>query len=314
MDAHQYMAQNMEELSPYREILLCEILNSFVEFWAGEVDSPKSPSPLLPKFFQTVSEVLPEPRFSGQPQYDEETIGAFRNMWFACIIHGILPNSKWVRTYSRVLRKVAANSPLLAPESVTNDFDADLELNPVLNRIKERNVLDRLKEGKFHSLKALEEDLMRQLPSHASEIRRFDTPKLVFTAAVMLVESLRSENGNCSLALDYFDHPNLQKSDACGVLMTIVENVHQIFLDTLRGNSFEMTGVALGQRELRELLIRCCDPVPTVQTLAAKCCNRLITSFPALLCFEKTTYVLLELLTLLWDGCLSQETDLVLLH
>jgi phosphatidylinositol 4-kinase A len=302
MDAHQFMARNMEEVSPYREILLTEILNALIEFWASQLDTSQTPDPLLPKYFETVAAVLPEPRFEGLPTYDQETVTAFRNMWFACVIHGVHPNSTWVRAHAQVLRKVAANSPLLTLETATNDFDSDLELNPVLNRMK---------DIKHSSLRILEEELTKQLPSHQSELKNFDLPKLVFIGAVTLVETLRSENGKCSLVLDYFDDPNLEKSDASSIFKAIVENINRTFLESLRVNSFETAGVSLGQRELKELLIRCCDPVSTVQNLAQICCDRLISAFPALLCFEGTTYVLLELLTLLWQGCLSQETDLV---
>jgi len=297
------MARRMEEVSPYREILLTEILNALIEVWATENIPVTTPSPLLPKYFQTVATVLPVPRFEGLPTYAEETVTAFRNMWFACVIHGVHPNSKWVQMNATVLRKVAANSPLLTLENMTNDFDADLELNPVLNRII---------EGKHHpNHRALEEELIKLFPSHQSEIKAFDYSKLVFIGAVTLVETLRSEHGKCSLVLDYFDDANLEKSDASQTLKTVVDHALKCFVEVLRVNCFEPGFVAFGQRELRELLIRCCDPVPTVQTLAQRCCDKLISTFPALLCSETTTYVLLELLTLLWEGCLSQETDLV---
>ena len=302
MDAHQYMAKSMEEVSPYREILLTEILNALIEVYANNLDPIQQPNFLLLKYFQTLAEVLPEPRFEGLPVYAEETVTAFRNMWFACVIHGVHPNTKWVQTNASVLRKVAANSPLLTLESTTNDFDADLELNPVLNRMK---------EGKHPNLRGLEEELKKLFPNHASDIKNFDHSKLVFIGAVTLVETLRSESGRCSLVLDYFDDANLEKSDSSAILKSVVEHTMKTFLDLLRINSFEPSIIALGQRELKELLIRCCDPVLTVQSLAQKCCDRLISTFPALLCFEGTTYALLELLTLLWEGCLSQETDLV---
>ena len=303
MDAHQYMAKNMDEVCPYREILLAEILNALVEFWADDLDHAQTPNPLLPKYFKTVAQVLPEPRFEGLPTYTDETVTAFRNMWFACVIHGVHPNNKWVQTNAQVLRKVAANSPLLILESATNDFDSDLELNPVLNRVQ---------EGKHrHSLRALEEELTKLLPARQSDLKSFDSSKLVFIGAVTLVETLRSEGGRCSLVLDYFDDANLEKSDASGALKTVVENIIKTFLEVLRIGSFVPGVIAMGQRELRELLIRCCDPVPSVQNLAQRCCDRLISTFPALLCCEGTTYVLLELLTLLWEGCLTQETDLV---
>jgi phosphatidylinositol 4-kinase len=111
--------------------------------------------------------------------------------------------------------------------------------------------------------------------------------------------------------LDYFDDANLEKSDANGIMQGVVELCLKTFMGVLQVGSFDPQKTALGQRELRELLIRCCDVVPTVQNLAQKCCDRLISAFPELLCYEGTTYVLLELLTLLWEGCLSQETDLV---
>ena len=303
MDAHQYMAKNMDEISPYREILLTEILNALIEFWAVEFDQSQTPNPLLPKYFETVAQVLPEPRFEGLPTYTDETVTAFRNMWFACVIHGVHPNNKWVQINAQVLRKVAANSPLLTLESATNDFDSDLELNPVLNRMQ---------DGKHHpSLRPLEEQLTKLLPVHHSELKSFDLSKLVFIGAVTLVETLRSESGRCSLVLDYFDDANLEKSDASGTLKTVVEHIIKTFLEVLRIDSFVPRVIAMGQRELRELLIRCCDPVTSVQNLAQRCCDRLISTFPALLCCEGTTYVLLELLTLLWEGCLTQETDLV---
>jgi phosphatidylinositol 4-kinase A len=305
MEANQYMAGQFEETSPFREILLIEILNALIEFWANDPLQQQSqkPNPLLPKYFETVAQVLPEPRFEGLPTYTDETSVAFRNMWFACVIHGVYPEDKWVQTHSRVLRKVAANAPLLTLESTTNDFDSDLELNPVLNR---------LREGKHPSLRALQEQLMKLLPAHHSDIRGFDHSKLVFIGAVMLVETLRSESGRCSLVLDHFDDVNLEKSDASGTLKTVVDHILKSFLELLRINSFDPATTALGQRELRELLIRCCDPVPTVQNLAQTCADRMISAFPALLCSEKTTYVLLELLTLLWEGCLTQETDMVI--
>lgn len=302
MDAHQYMAGRLNEVSPYREILLIEVLTALIEFWAYESESSPTPHPLLPKYFETLSAVLPKPRFEGLPIYTEETVVAFRNMWFACIIHGVHPSSRWVRIHAEVLRKVAANSPLLTLESATNDFDADLELNPVLNRIN---------EAKHSTLRSLEDGLIKLLPSHHSEIKGFDLPKSAFVGAVALVETLRSESGRCSLVLDYFDDANLEKSNASGTLKTVVDQAMSTFLDVLRTNPFRSDKIAYGRRELRELLIRCCDPVPTVQALAQKCCDRLISAFPALLCCEATTYVLLELLTLLWEGCLSQETDLV---
>src|SRR5579859_7860863 len=304
MDAHKYMAHQIDETSPHREILLTEILTALVEVYTNGPDRHPTPSqpphPLLQKYFATLSSVLPAPRFDGRPAYTEETVIAFRNMWFACVIHGLHPNNRWVRDNATNLRRVAVNSPLLTLESTTNDFDADLELNPVLNRMK---------EGK-HNLRGLEEELIRLLPSHATDIRSFDPDKLVFIGAMTLVETLRSEAGTCSLALDYFDDPNLEKSDASATLRMVVEHTVKTFMELLRVRSYDPETIALGRRELRELLIRCCDPVPTVQILAQKCCDRLISAFPALLCFEGTTYVLLELLTLLWDGCLTQETDL----
>ena len=304
MEAHQYMAKCTEETSPFREILLVEILNALVEVHATHSEKYNAPNDLLVKYFHTLAMVLPEPRPDTLPIYADETVNAFRNMWFACVIHGVHLNSKWVRQNSTILQKVAANSPLLVLESATNDLDSDLELNPVLNRTS---------EGKQPSLRALEEELMKLFPSHSSAIRGCDYPKLVFLGAVTLVETLRSEGGRCSLVLDHFDNANLEKSDVNGVLKNVVDLCLQIFLDELRVKCFDPAMTALGQRELKELLIRCCDPVPTIQTLAQRCCDRLISTFPALLCHEGTTYVLLELLTLLWEGCLTQETDLVCL-
>jgi phosphatidylinositol 4-kinase A len=305
MDAHQYMAGQMDETCPHREILLTEILNGLVEVYASTSDKMPIPTHLLPKYFETLAKVLPEPRFDGLPMYADETASAFRNMWFAVVIHGVHPNNKFARKHAAVLRKIAANSPLLLLESATNNFEADLELNLVLNRTK---------EGKHPSLKPLEEGLTKLFPSNVADLRSFDSAMLVFVGTVTLVESLRSESGRCALVLDYFDNANLNKSEIHGIMKTIGDHCLKTFMEVLCVGSYEPEVIATGQRELKELLIRCCDPVCSVQVLAQRCCDRLISTYPALLCFEGTTYVLLELLTLLWEGCLSQETDLVSLR
>src|SRR5947209_627602 len=62
-------------------------------------------------------------------------------------------------------------------------------------------------------------------------------------------------------------------------------------------------------QQLKDIFVGCCHRVEKVQTISALCADRIIASIPSALCCRVSLFALLELLSLLWNGCLEAETD-----
>lgn len=62
-------------------------------------------------------------------------------------------------------------------------------------------------------------------------------------------------------------------------------------------------------QELRALLVCSTHRVPRTRDIAAKFLNRLIVSFPSLMCDQPFVFAILEVLTLLHQACLNEFVD-----
>lgn len=61
--------------------------------------------------------------------------------------------------------------------------------------------------------------------------------------------------------------------------------------------------------ELKKILVASCHRVSRARDLASKYLNRLINSFPSLMCDGPLVYAILDVLTLLRKGCEGEFTD-----
>lgn len=62
-------------------------------------------------------------------------------------------------------------------------------------------------------------------------------------------------------------------------------------------------------QELRVLLVGSTHRIEKARAVASKCLNRLITSFPSLMCDPPLVFAILEVLTLLRGACENEFND-----
>ena len=83
----------------------------------------------------------------------------------------------------------------------------------------------------------------------------------------------------------------------------------KIGIGELSRQAVEHSLPGLISQELRNLLVSGCHRVTVARTVAMKYLNRLITSFPSLMCDPPLVYAILEVLTLLRKACEGEYTD-----
>ncbi|QSL66410.1 hypothetical protein MERGE_000789 [Pneumocystis wakefieldiae] len=122
--------------------------------------------------------------------------------------------------------------------------------------------------GSQKDLNFLRETLSKALPSCAHEIRSASYSKTVYLSSVFLLETLRSSAGICSYTFAYLKNTNIKESDIATCISAIAHS------------------------QPRELALKCCDKV--------------ISSMPSVLCSQSVLYTLLESLSLLWYSCANE--------
>ncbi|KAF3906696.1 hypothetical protein ABW20_dc0110479 [Dactylellina cionopaga] len=124
-----------------------------------------------------------------------------------------------------------------------------------------------------------------------------------------VVHGFLRQKGDCSKILTYFVDPSFKHGDEATCMSSIAAEAITIYLRNVQQgnlNAFRAPHVA---RQLAEFFTGCCHRVEKVQYMAAVCADRIITAVPSALCQKSSMFTLLELLTLLWNGCLEAETD-----
>ncbi|KKA26037.1 hypothetical protein TD95_000324 [Thielaviopsis punctulata] len=304
MKARTYLSAHLERSSPlysvYWEYLLDSVIalgdvsrqdhtkDSDMQLAALEIGQLLRP---LAVFMSTSNPAL-------ATQEDDETFGLLRDAWFNIAVHGFLPSTERGKAYLSELRTMALYSPPLVAEQPGEKIESDIELNTVLRRAMSS-------EREASQKKSLAE----LLPSQSANIRGLSYRKVIFLQAVYLVESLRADAGDCTKALSYFVEPSMRKGDLSSPMEAITASVVEKYLaKTMHGSdpAFSASYVAT---QLASIFCSCCHRVERVQQAAFSCADRILRDVPSALCFRSSLFALLELLSLMWTGCLEAETD-----
>lgn len=228
---------------------------------------------------------------------DSQINSLFRNTWYNMVVHGFAQNSEWTQKYRTELEIIARSTPPLVSAESSNKIESDLELNTVLQR------------GSSHHNVNNQKDIMDSIAvSGHFDFKAIQYPKLMFLAASMLLESLRSSTGDCSKILLYFGDPGVRTGDTKRSMRNIsISTLKSYIRNVVKGESSVFTNdrVAL---QLKEMLRHCCHRVRAIQDQAFENCDILIRSVPSALCSDISLFTLLDLLTLLWKSCLDAET------
>lgn len=124
------------------------------------------------------------------------------------------------------------------------------------------------------------------------------------------MEQMRSGAGLTSSLVSYFVNESLNRDPG---LLACMESIAE---KVIRGCVTELNSLAAQQAlpeclsaELLSLLVGSTHRVAKAREIASKFLNRLISSFPSLMCDPPLVFAILEVLTLLRKACENEFTD-----
>lgn len=229
---------------------------------------------------------------------DEDIAHLLREAWYNIVVHGITPASSYGQQCAHELRIIAMLSKPLVTEDRADQFESEIELNTVLRRgMNAPHTAEQKKR------------LIALLPRCESDIRGLSYPKIIFLSAAYLVETLRSQAGNCSHILTYFLDPSLNGSAMENCMGAIADEVMSVYLKGTMGTPSQDNVAPKVAEQLAAMFTGCCNRISRVQQIAASCADKIVHHMPSALCQKSSLFALLELLTIMWTSCLEAELD-----
>ncbi|CEH18841.1 related to phosphatidylinositol-4-kinase [Ceraceosorus bombacis] len=251
-----------------------------------------------------------------------ELVSHFRNLWFLSVIFGVVTpgeqlaltgasrSSQTLRTgvlahalgdpspVAEALGTISLKTPALVPETSHNYVESDLEFNSVLKRDFSSAALDKQRKN----LSAL-------IPSHASEVSKLAFPQVTFLNTIYSLECTRSAMGHPTMILWYFINAGLNASSLAKPMEGIADQVINSFIKDLSQQVSEHKVQPRVSEEVKRLFVASCHRVEKVRSVSRRFLDRLIPTYPSLLCDQDVVVAMLEILTLLRQGCEGQWRD-----
>ncbi|GAC94301.1 hypothetical protein PHSY_001872 [Pseudozyma hubeiensis SY62] len=312
-----------------KEIFLVELLQLFAEKGMQlqtVASSGKSSAEELAELntdlatlLPAIAAVLEHKDIQPEVQPTTEMVSLFRNMWFLSVLFGFAsPNNirasvtadgnavsrpssaaeAQAEIVGKALSSISLKTPTLVPESAHNYLESDLEYNSVLKREFSNQTLDSQRKA-----------LSAVIPTHASDVRSFSYAQVTFLSTIYDLECLRSRMGRPSMVLSYFTNEGLNSSALVGAMQAIADKVIDFFIRDL---GTQVNRHLLDPRvanEVKSLMLGCCHRVAKVRQVSQSILNKLIYALPSLLCDQDVVTTMLEILTLLRDGCEAEYKD-----
>ncbi|KAI0064541.1 hypothetical protein BV25DRAFT_1930940 [Artomyces pyxidatus] len=258
---------------------------------------------------QLVSLLLPIDSLLSHADYNPqigtslELVSLFRNMWFLCTLFQFaVPDEKEVSATEwrrPALSRIAAKTPPLVSEADHDSLMSDVEFNSSIRLDYAHIVMP-----KHRAL------LAKLLQYHSTESRSMSPGQVILLLAMHDIESMRSAAGLVSSLLSYFTNNSLNSSPELNACMDAMaekvmkDAVHDL---SLQAREQSLPGELLN--ELQTLLIGSTHRVAKARVISSKYLNRLITSFPSLMCDPPLVFAILEVLTLLRRACENEYVD-----
>ncbi|KAG6376278.1 hypothetical protein JVT61DRAFT_2256 [Boletus reticuloceps] len=251
-----------------------------------------------------IEALLDHADFAPHLRATSELTNLFRNMWFLCVLFRFTTPGEEEREKSAMtwllpaLARIAMKTPCLVLENVS-DAVSDLEYRTVVRHEYAHLVL-----AKHRTY------LSRRISSSTSDLRSLTTGQVIFLLTMHDIETMRSAAGLPSSLVSYFTNPSLNKQNGLNVCMDAVAD------NVIRGCSADLNAQAADQAlpyhlssELCNLLVASTHRIARAREVASRYLNRLITSFPSLMCDSTLVYAILECLTLLRRACENEYLD-----
>ncbi|TRM58568.1 hypothetical protein BD626DRAFT_550606 [Schizophyllum amplum] len=241
--------------------------------------------------------------FHPESNVTPSVLSLFRSMWFLCILFQFTKvegedNSamQWLRP---ALARISAKTPALVVEESHDSVASDVEYNSVVRQEYAHTVINTHRNL-----------LTRYIGLRSHEIRSLSSGQIIFLLMMHDMESMRSAIGLVSPLVSYFTNDSLNRHPELSACMdSVAEKV-------VRGCTADLN-ISAGRQalpeclpsELRLLLVASTHRVAKARDVASKYLNRLLTSFPSLMCDPPLVFAILDVLTLLRRGCENEFTD-----
>ncbi|KAJ6618823.1 hypothetical protein B0H10DRAFT_2217316 [Mycena sp. CBHHK59/15] len=248
-----------------------------------------------------IDALLAHEDFNPQADAEASIISLFRNMWFLCILFGftsIEDDESAMEWQKPALSRIAAKTPSIVLEE-SHVVASEVEYNPVIRQDYAHTIISKHKSS-----------LTTHILLRASDIRSLSSGQIIFLLTMHDIESMRSAAGLTSSLVSYFINDDLNKHPGLSACMeSIAEKVIRGCVISLNTQAAQQALPECLSTELRTLLICSTHRIAKAREIAAKYLNRLITSFPSLMCDPPLVFAILEVLTLLRRACENEFTD-----
>ncbi|KAJ7172099.1 hypothetical protein C8R46DRAFT_1258016 [Mycena filopes] len=308
--AQTRLAQELDRRPELYEIYLVELLTLFADKGVAIQNLKISNHHVktddmieqLASLLLPIDALLAQEDFSPQLKAEPTIISLFRNMWFLCILFGFTSSEaedsamEWQKP---ALCRIAAKTPSTVLEESHDSVASNVEYNSVIRQDYAQTIISKHKSS-----------LTTHIALRASDIRSLSSGQIIFLLTMHDIESMRSAAGLTSSLVSYFVNDTLNKHPGLNVCMeSIAEKVIRGCVSSLNVQASQQSLPEDLSTELRTLLILSTHRIAKARDIASKYLNRLITSFPSLMCDPPLVFAILEVLTLLRRACENEFLD-----
>ncbi|KAJ7940268.1 hypothetical protein B0H13DRAFT_2299305 [Mycena leptocephala] len=308
--AQTRLAQELDRRPELYEIYLVELLTLFADKGVAIQNLKISNHHVktddmieqLASLLLPIDALLAQEDFNPQLKAEPTIISLFRNMWFLCILFGFTSNDEedsameWQKP---ALCRIAAKTPSTVLEESHDSVASNVEYNSVIRQDYAHTIISKHKSS-----------LTTHIALRASDIRALSAGQIIFVLTMHDMESMRSAAGLTSSLVSYFVNDSLNKHPGLSACMeSIAEKVIRGCITSLNVQASQQALPECLSTELRALLVCSTHRIAKARDIASKYLNRLITSFPSLMCDPPLVFAILEVLTLLRRACENEFID-----
>ncbi|KZS95958.1 atypical/PIKK/PI4K protein kinase [Sistotremastrum niveocremeum HHB9708] len=249
-----------------------------------------------------IDALLSHDDFNPQIDASSQTVSLFRNMWFLSVLFGFTSSNEqdtardWQKS---ALIRLAQKTPFIVLEAAPDYIASDLEYNSVIRH--------------HYATKAISHHrslLSKHLPNHAHEVRHLPPAQVIFLLAVHDLESMRSAIGlPSSLAVNFCNVGLNNAGSLSDCLEAVADKVIRGCISDLTRQVVQHALPHVISQELQQLLVYSTHRIQKVRDIASRYLNRLISSFPSLMCDSPLVFAILEVLSMLRKACEGEFTD-----
>ncbi|KAJ7709476.1 hypothetical protein B0H17DRAFT_1155491 [Mycena rosella] len=308
--AQTRLAQDLDRRPELYEIYLVELLTLFADKGVAIQNLKISNHHVktddmieqLASLLLPIDALLAHEDFNPQLKAEPAIISLFRNMWFLCILFGFTSpddEESAMEWQKPALCRIAIKTPSTVLEESHDSVASNVEYNSVIRQDYAHTIISKHKSS-----------LTTHIALRASDIRSLSSGQIIFLLTMHDMESMRSAAGLTSSLVSYFINDSLNKHPGLSACMeSIAEKVIRGCVSSLNSQASQQALPECLSTELRSLLICSTHRIAKARDIASKYLNRLITSFPSLMCDPPLVFAILEVLTLLRRACENEFTD-----